>query len=86
MQDAVTTIMVDRTLDRSQGGERIRLIARNVFPFVVVGGIWEIIAWSGIFPRRLFPTLEEVAASFVQLTITGILPHHAIETLIRLLT
>jgi len=86
MQDAVTTIAVDRTLDQSQGGEKLRLIARNIFPFVVVGGIWEIIAWSGIFPRRLFPTLEDVAASFVQLTISGILPHHAIETLIRLLT
>ena len=86
MQDAVTTIAVDRTLDQSQGGERLHLIARNIFPFVVVGGIWEIIAWSGIFPRRLFPTLEDVAASFVQLTISGILPHHAIETLIRLLT
>jgi NitT/TauT family transport system permease protein len=86
MQDAVTTIAVDRTLDQSQGGEKLRLIARNIFPFVVVGGIWEIIAWSGIFPRRLFPTLEDVATSFVQLTISGILPHHAIETLIRLLT
>jgi NitT/TauT family transport system permease protein len=84
MQNAVTTIAVDRTLGRSSGGERLRLVARNVFPFVVVGGIWEIIAWTNIFPRRLFPTLEEVASSFVQLTISGILPHHTIDTLIRL--
>ena len=84
MQNAVTTIAVDRTLGRSSGGERLRPIARNVFPFVVVGGIWEIIAWTNIFPRRLFPTLEEVASSFVQLTISGILPHHTIDTLIRL--
>jgi NitT/TauT family transport system permease protein len=85
MRDAVA-ISVSETPAGSQGGERLRLIARNVFPFAVVGTIWEIVAWSGVFPRRLFPTLEEVAASFVHLTITGILPHHAIETLIRLLT
>jgi NitT/TauT family transport system permease protein len=85
MQDAVT-INVAETSTPSQGGERLRLIARNIFPFVVVGGIWEIVAWSGVFPRRLFPTLEDVAASFVNLTITGILPHHAVETVIRLLS
>ena len=85
MQDAVTTIAVDRALDRSQGGERLRLIARNAFPFVVVGAIWEIVAWAGVFPLRLFPTLEEVAASFVHLTVTGILPRHAVETVLRLL-
>ena len=86
MQEAATTIAVDRTLGRPPGGERLRLIARNVFPFVVVGGIWEIIAWANMFPRRLFPTLEEVASSFVQLTISGILPHHAIDTVVRLLS
>src|SRR5215471_7354470 len=63
MQDAVTAITADHAPGRSQGGERLRLIWRNIFPFVVVGAIWEIIAWSGIFPRRLFPTLEDVAAS-----------------------
>jgi NitT/TauT family transport system permease protein len=51
-----------------------------------VGGIWEIVARAGIFPRRLFPTLEDVASSFVHLTISGILPHHAIDTIIRLLS
>ena len=85
MQDAVTIGVAGLPI-RSQGGERLRLIARNLFPFVVVGAIWEIIAWAGVFPHRLFPTLEEVAASFVHLTIAGILPHHAIETVIRLLT
>ena len=70
----------------SAGGERLRLIARNAFPFMVVGAIWEIVAWAGVFPHRLFPTLEEVALSFVQLTVSGILPHHAIETVIRLLS
>jgi len=50
----------------------------------VVGAIWEIVAHSGAFPPRLFPTLEEVAATLVRLTAAGILPHHAAETLYRL--
>jgi ABC-type nitrate/sulfonate/bicarbonate transport system permease component len=65
--------------------ERWRTIWRNVFPFLVVGVIWEAVAWAGIFPHRLFPPLEDVAASFVSLTVSGILPHHAIDTVIRLL-
>jgi NitT/TauT family transport system permease protein len=56
-----------------------------VFPFVVLGGIWEIVAWAGVFPHRLFPTLEEVAQTFVDLTFSGVLPHHAVETVLRLL-
>jgi NitT/TauT family transport system permease protein len=88
MQDAVTTIEVAGAPERpaSAGRARWRAIARNAFPFVVVGTVWEIVAWAGVFPHRLFPTLEEVALSFVQLTISGILPHHAIETVIRLLS
>lgn len=87
MQDAASTITA--TPVRTQGArvsENLRVVARNLFPFVVVAVIWEIIARVGIFPRRLFPTLEEIAASFYKLTITGILPHHAIETVIRLLS
>jgi len=85
MADAVTTIAATGG-SGAQGGERLRLIWRNIFPFIVVGAIWEVVAWTGVFPRRLFPTLEEVAASFVHLTVTGILPHHALDTLIRLLS
>jgi len=84
MQDAVSTIAA--TTAPEGGAERWRLVARNVFPFAVVGTVWEIVAWMGIFPHRLFPTLEEVALSFVQLSVAGILPHHAIQTVIRLLT
>jgi ABC-type nitrate/sulfonate/bicarbonate transport system permease component len=62
-----------------------RVIARTAFPFLVAGGAWEIVAHLGIFPARLFPSLETVAATFVHLTLTGILPHHAFDTLIRLL-
>ena len=83
MQNAVTTVVVDRGPVLA---ERWRLVARTLFPFLVVAAIWEVIALAGVFPRRLFPPLEEVAASFVHLTMTGILPRHAIETIIRLLT
>jgi ABC-type nitrate/sulfonate/bicarbonate transport system permease component len=34
--------------------------------------------------RKLFPPLEEVAATFVRLTASGILPHHVFDTLLRL--
>jgi len=87
MQDAVNTIAVPGTESRStRATDQLRAIFRNIFPFLVVGALWEIIARLGVFPHRLFPSLEEVAASFVQLTISGILPRHAVETLIRLLS
>jgi NitT/TauT family transport system permease protein len=62
-----------------------RVIARNAFPFIVVFGLWEIVARADIFPARLFPSLVTVAQTFVELTINGILPHHVIETVLRLL-
>jgi NitT/TauT family transport system permease protein len=65
--------------------ERLRAIVRTAFPFLVVVGLWELVARLGIFPPRLFPPLEEVAATFVRLTAEGILPHHAVETVGRLL-
>lgn len=86
MQDTTTIAVSAPERTESAGRERLRLIVRNIFPFAVVGGIWEIVARAGIFPRRLFPTLEDVASSFVHLTISGILPHHAIDTIIRLLS
>ncbi len=52
----------------------------------MVGALWEIVAWAGLFPHQLFPTLEDIARSFVELTVAGILPHHAVETLLRLLS
>ncbi len=62
----------------------LRRVARNAFPFIVVGALWEAVAHFGVFPPRLFPPLEAVAAAFVRLTLNGILPHHALDTLIRL--
>jgi NitT/TauT family transport system permease protein len=65
---------------------RWRVIARNVFPFVVVLGLWEIVARLGVFPPKLFPSLETVAETFVRLTANGILPHHVLDTILRLFT
>src|SRR5262249_40721040 len=64
---------------------RLWVIARSIFPFLVVGALWETVAHLGVFPPRLFPPLETVAAALVRLTIAGILPLHAAETLARLL-
>lgn len=64
---------------------RLRATAQTAFPFVVVGGLWEIVARLQIFPTRLFPSLETVASAFVRLTVSGALPHHAFDTVLRLL-
>ena len=53
-----------------------------VLPFIVVAAIWELVAYSGAFPPRLFPALEVVAARLWRLTIEGGLPHHAVDTLV----
>lgn len=64
---------------------RWRVIARTAFPFLVLAVIWEIVARLEVFPRRLFPPLEEIASAFVRLTLSGVLPHHAIDTVMRLI-
>jgi NitT/TauT family transport system permease protein len=68
-----------------RGAAPWRIAARTLLPFAVVGGAWETMAHLGIFPPRLFPPLEQVASTFARLMIAGILPHHALDTLIRLL-
>jgi NitT/TauT family transport system permease protein len=70
---------------RPASEQRWRIVARNAFPFLVVGGLWEMMAHFGTFPPRLFPPLEAVAAALWRLTVSGILPHHAGETILRLL-
>jgi NitT/TauT family transport system permease protein len=69
----------------AHGESRLRVIARTALPFLVVGLLWEFTAHLGVFPRKLFPPLEEVASAFVRLSVAGILPHHVLDTLVRLL-
>ena len=80
MQDAATIVMPGAPTGAPDAGrERWRAVWRNAFPFIVVGALWEIVAWAGVFPHQLFPTLEDIARSFVELTVAGILPHHAVR-------
>jgi NitT/TauT family transport system permease protein len=67
-----------------RGESLLRVVARTAFPFLVVALLWEITAYLGVFPRKLFPPLEDVAATLVRLTANGILPHHVLDTLLRL--
>src|SRR5579884_3134564 len=69
-------------IDAAQGA--LRRTARNVIPFLVVGAIWELVAHLDIFPPRFFPPVEAVAAVLARLTLNGVLPHHALDTLVRL--
>jgi NitT/TauT family transport system permease protein len=57
---------------------------RSAFPFLVVGALWEIVAHLGVFPAQFFPSLETIAGAFARLTLSGVLPHHAFDTLMRL--
>jgi len=82
MTDAASTLDIATA---TTGENRLWLVVRSTIPFIVVGALWEIAAHAGIFPARLFPTIEEIAAAFWRLTVEGILPRHAAETLLRLL-
>jgi NitT/TauT family transport system permease protein len=63
----------------------LRWALRNAFPFIVVGAIWEAVAHLRIFPAQFFPSVETIAETFTRLTLSGVLPHHAFDTLVRLL-
>ena len=80
-----TGILAARS-SRAPGDARWRVIARNAFPFIVVFAMWEMVARAGVFPPKLFPSLVTVAEAFVFLTMNGILPHHVLDTVLRLLS
>jgi NitT/TauT family transport system permease protein len=85
MADVVTRASALEMHTAAPEEARWRVIWRNTFPFIVMFGLWEIVARSGIFPPKLFPSLVTVAQAFVDLTVKGILPHHTLDTLLRLL-
>ena len=66
-------------------GGLLQRAGRNLFPFVVVGAAWEVVAHLGVFPAQFFPPLEAIAAAFVRLTLNGVLLHHTFDTLVRLI-
>src|SRR5262245_41092621 len=57
---AVSPQMLPAGPAAQRGESRWRLIARTAFPFLVVAVAWEVTARLGVFPRKLFPPLEEV--------------------------
>jgi NitT/TauT family transport system permease protein len=54
-------------------------------PFLVVGILWQTFSLVGPFPQKLFPRVETIVATFVRLIANGILPIHALSTLLRLI-
>ena len=63
---------------------RLWVAARTALPFLVVALLWEVTARAGIFPPKLFPSLVEVGNALWRLTVEGILPRHALDTILRL--
>ncbi len=56
-----------------------------VLPFVVVGVAWQAFALLGPFPPKLFPGVQTIGATFARLVMDGILPIHAVHTVLRLI-
>ena len=54
-------------------------------PFVVAAVAWQAFSLFGPFPQKLFPTVETILATFARLVANGILPIHALYTLLRLI-
>ena len=53
-------------------------------PFVILAIAWETVAHLKVFPPKLFPPLEVIATTFVDLARDGILWAHVAGTLVRL--
>jgi NitT/TauT family transport system permease protein len=58
--------------------------AEATLPFIVVGSLWQAFALLGPFPPKLFPGIETIFLTFVRLMANGILPIHALHTVLRL--
>jgi ABC-type nitrate/sulfonate/bicarbonate transport system permease component len=54
-------------------------------PFIVASLAWQAFSLLGPFPQRLFPGVETIIATFGTLTANGILPIHALYTVLRLI-
>ena len=60
-------------------------VVELALPFAVVGILWQAFAILGPFPPKLFPSLETIVSTFVRLVGNGILPVHALSTILRLI-
>ena len=64
--------------------KRARSLAELALPFAVGAVLWEAFATWGPFPPKLFPGVETIAGAFVRLSLNGVLPLHALTTIVRL--
>jgi NitT/TauT family transport system permease protein len=60
-------------------------VMSTLFPLVVVGIGWEIVARSGLFPDVLFPPVSQVLATAGRLISRGVMQQHLMMTMYRLL-
>src|SRR5262249_53286830 len=86
MHDAITAPAQAVDLPTVAREPAWRGVGRTPFPLLVVGALWGLRAPPGIFPPRLFSSLEQNASPLVRPTAPRNLPHHALDTVIRLLT
>jgi NitT/TauT family transport system permease protein len=70
---------------RGDASRRWRELATGSLLFVLVGLAWTVIAHSGLFPAKLFPTLGTVAQALLRLVADGTLAAAIGATLLRLL-
>jgi NitT/TauT family transport system permease protein len=63
---------------------RLAALAELALPFAVVAIVWQAVVGLGLMHPKLFPGLDRVAAAFVRLTASGVLPMHAASTIVRL--
>ena len=64
---------------------RVMGVLNVLFPLVVVGIIWEVVARSGLYTQVLFPPLSDVLRATARLMGNGVLERHLVSTLYRLL-
>jgi ABC-type nitrate/sulfonate/bicarbonate transport system permease component len=57
----------------------------TLFPLVVIGLRWEVVARMGIFPDVLFPPISQVLSTAGRLISRGIMQQHLLSTMYRLL-
>lgn len=59
-------------------------VAAGAVVFVIAALAWELVARAGVFPAKLFPTLETIVRAFVRVAGNGTLANSVASTLMRL--
>ncbi|HZT88846.1 MAG TPA: ABC transporter permease [Stellaceae bacterium] len=65
--------------------ERARSLRRGALSLIVLAVVYQGVAWSGLFPQVLFPTIQRVAATLWSMFADGSMLMHAAFTLFRVL-